>query len=65
MFVENRMHQANLIAIDILVIPRVEMVVRSFTSSSRNGHKVTVQNLDRIEIKGTTKTLRSGRLLTV
>ena len=55
MFVENRLHHAILTAMNIFVNPRVEMAVRSFTSSSKNRHNSSVQNHDRREITWNTE----------
>ena len=45
--VENRMHDATLTAMNIVVIPRVEMVVKSITGASGNGPNSIIQNSDR------------------
>ena len=47
MIVENRMHDAFLTAIDNVVIPRVEMAVKSITGSTGHGTNCEVQNPDR------------------
>ena len=52
MTVENRMHDAILTAIDNVVIPRVEMAVKSITSSARHGTSSDVQNPDRRDFLG-------------
>ena len=59
--VENRMHDAILTALNDVVIPRVEMTVRSISGSSGNGPNSVVQNPDRRFFTGTPKILRSGR----
>ena len=46
MNVENRMHDAILTAIDNVVIPRVELAVKSITGSAGHGTSSEVQNLD-------------------
>ena len=43
------MHDAILTAMNYVVIPRVEMAVRSMTSSSGNGPNSIVQNHDRMD----------------
>ena len=64
--VENRLHDAILTVMNDVVIPRVEMAVRSITGSSANGVESIVQNLDRRDFTGNSKntSLRSasGRL---
>ena len=45
MTVENRMHDAILAVIDNVVIPRVEMAVKSITNSTGHGTNSEVQNL--------------------
>ena len=45
--VENRMDDAILTAMDKVVIPRIEMAVKSITSSSGHGPNSDVQNPDR------------------
>ena len=47
MTVENCMHDASLTAMDNVVIPRVEMAVKSFTGSSGDRTNSAVQNPDR------------------
>ena len=54
MSVENRMHDALLTAIDNLVIPRVEITVRSITGSSGRGPSSVVQNPGRRDFIGNT-----------
>ena len=46
MSVENRVHDAMLTAMDNVVIPRIEMAVRSITESSGRGPNSTVRNSD-------------------
>ena len=64
--VENRMHDAVLTVMDNVVIPRVEMAVRSTTGSSGHGATSTVQNPDRSDFIGKTENtplkLASSRL---
>ena len=48
--VENRLHEAILTAMNIVVIPWVEMAVRSITGSSENGPNSIVQNSDRTNL---------------
>ena len=55
MTVENRMHDAILTAMDKMVIPRVEMAVRSITGSSGHGLNGIVQNPDWGEFTGNTE----------
>ena len=50
--VENRMHNTILTAMDKMVIPRVEMAVKSITGSSGHGPKSEVQNPDRKDFLG-------------
>ena len=52
MAVEHRMHDAILTAEDNLVIPRVEMAVKSITSWTGHGMNSEVQNLDRRYLLG-------------
>ena len=52
MIVENLMHEVILTAIDEVVIPRVEMAVKSFTSSTGNGTNSEVQHPERREFLG-------------
>ena len=52
MTVENRMHIAILTAIDNLVIPRVEMAVKSITGSTGYGTNGEVQNSDQRDFVG-------------
>ena len=47
MTVENRVHDAILTAMDKVVIPRVDMAVRSITESSVGGLSSLVQNKSR------------------
>ena len=47
MTVENRMHDAIFTAMDKVIIPRVEMAVRSITGSSGRGHNSVVKNPNR------------------
>ena len=47
MIIENRMHDAILTTIDNVVIPRVEMAVKSITGSAGHGRSSEVHNLDR------------------
>ena len=66
MTVKNRMHDAILTEMDTLVLPRVEMAVRSITGSSGHGPTSIVQNPGRRDFIGNTENtlLRSvsGRL---
>ena len=55
MTVENRMHDAILTTMDKVVIPRVEMAVRSITGSSGHGLNGIVQNPDWGEFTGSTE----------
>ena len=50
--VENRMEDAFSTAMDKMIIPRVEMTVKSITGSSRHGPISEVQNLDRKDLLG-------------
>ena len=50
--VQNRMHDAILTAMDKVVLPGVEMAVRSFTGSSGHGPNNGVQNPDRRDFLG-------------
>ena len=52
MAIENRMHDASLKAMDTVVIPRVEIAVRSITGSSGHGRNSVVQNPDRRDFTG-------------
>ena len=54
--VENRMHDAILTPMNIVVITQVERAVRSITGSSRNGPNNIVYNLDRRNFTGITET---------
>ena len=66
MIVKNRMHDAILTAMDKVVMPRVEMAVRSITSSSGHGLNSVVHNPDRNDSTGNTENTSllssSGRL---
>ena len=53
--VENRMHCAILTAMDNVVIPPIEMAVRSIIESSAYGHNSAVQNPDENNFIGNTK----------
>ena len=53
--VENCMHEAILTAMDKIVIPRVEMTVRSITGSSLHGPNSAVQSPDRRDLTGNTE----------
>ena len=55
MTVENRMHDAILTAIDKVVIPRVQMAVKSITGSTGLGTNSEVQNPDRRDFLGNNK----------
>ena len=55
MAIKNRVHDAILTAVDNVVIPRVEMAVRSFTKSSRQGPNRLVQNPDFKDFSGNTE----------
>ena len=55
MTVENCMHDAIFTAMDKVVIPRVEMAVRSITGSSGHGPNFVVQNPDRRNFTGNTE----------
>ena len=50
--VEKCMHDAILTAMDRVVIPRVEMAVKSISGSSRHGPNSEVQNPDRRDFLG-------------
>ena len=52
---KNCMRDVILTAIDKVVIPRVEMAVRSITGSSRHGPNSVVQNSDRKDFTGNTE----------
>ena len=52
MNVESRMHDAILTAIDNVVIPRVELAVKSITGSAGHGTSSEVQNPDRRDFLG-------------
>ena len=52
MTVEKRMHDAILTAIDNVVIPRVQMAVKSITGSRGHGTNNEVQNPDRGDFSG-------------
>ena len=62
MTVGNRMLDMILAAMDIVVIPQVEMAMKSITESSRGGPSTTVQ--DQNDSTGKTETFRSSRPLT-
>ena len=53
--VESCMHDAILTAMNYVLIPRVEMAVRSVRGSSRNGPNSLLQNLDRRDVPVTPK----------
>ena len=53
--VKNRMHGPIVTAIDIVVIARLEMAIRSITGSSRHGLIFAVQNPDREDFIGNTE----------
>ena len=55
MTVENRLHDAILTVMDKVVIPPVEMAVRSITGSSRHGPNSVVQNPDRSDFTENTE----------
>ena len=55
MAVGNRVHDAILTAMDNVVMPRVEMAVRSVTESSRRGPSCVVQNPDQRNFSGNTE----------
>ena len=55
MIVENCMHDAILTAMDNVVMPRVEMAVRSIIGSSGQGSSRVVQNPDRRDSTGNTE----------
>ena len=55
MTVENRIDDAVLTAMDNVLIPRVEMVVRSTNGPSRNGSNSVVQDPDRRDFIGNTE----------
>ena len=64
LLLKNRMHDGTLTAMDIVVIPSVEMAVRSITESSGRGPSSVVRNPDRSGFyQGTLKALRSCRPL--
>ena len=54
---KNRMHDAILTAMDNVVIPRVEMAVRSITGSSGHGTNSVVQNPDKKDFIGNTENI--------
>ena len=56
--VENRIYDAILTAMNDVVIPRVEMAVKSITSSSGNGPNSIVQNPARRDFTGNTENTR-------
>ena len=51
------MHDAILTAINDVVIPRAEMVLKSITGSSRNGPNSILQNPDRINFTENTENI--------
>ena len=53
--VENRMNHAILTAMNNVVFPRIEMAVRSITSSSENGPNSRFENPDRRDFTGNTE----------
>ena len=55
MDVQNRVHSAILTAMDNVVIPRVEMAVRSITESSGREPSSMVQNPDQRDFSGNTE----------
>ena len=55
MTLDNRMHDAVFTAMDSVVIPQVEMVIRSFTGSSGEGLSSVVQKPDRKDFTGNTE----------
>ena len=55
MTVGNRMNDATLTAMNNVVIPRVEMTVRSIIESSGQGPSSVVQNPDRRDFTGNTE----------
>ena len=63
MTVENRMHDAILTPMDKVVIPRVEMAVRSITGLSGHGPNGVDRTLIGGISQGIPKTLRSFRHL--
>ena len=58
MTVESRMHDAILTAIDSVVIPTVDMAVKSITGSTGHGTNSEVQNPDRRDFWGILETPR-------
>ena len=56
--VKNCMHDAILTAMNNLVIPRVEIALRSITGWSGKGSKCIVQNPDRSDFTGNTENTR-------
>ena len=58
--VENLMHDPILTAMNNVLIPRVEMAVRSITGSSRNGPNSIVRNPDRWDFAGNTENTPLG-----
>ena len=55
MTVENRMHDEILTAMNNVIIPRVEIVVRPITESSGRGPSSVVQNPDQTDFTGITE----------
>ena len=55
MTVKNWVYDNFLTAVSIVVIPRVEMAVRSITKSSRRGPNSVVQNPDQRDFTGITE----------
>ena len=58
MTIENQIHDAILTAMDNVVMPRVEMAVRSITGSSGQGSSSLAQNPDRADFTGNTENTR-------
>ena len=61
MTVENCMHDAILTAIDNVIIPRVEILVKSITGSTGHGTNSEIQNPDRRDFLGNIRNTRSCR----
>ena len=55
MTIANRMHDAVLAAMDNMVIPRVQMAMRSITESLGRGSISVVQNRDQKDFTGNTE----------
>ena len=53
---ENRMHDSTLTEMDKVILPRVEMPVRSITGSLGHGPNSVVQNSERANFTGNTET---------